>query len=65
MCFTTVHRYLCSFRATEPLIARCKQRTYGRVANGQNYRVSRPRFAVHDSYIYPDPSGTGSESVHL
>jgi len=65
MCFTTVHRYLCSFRATEPLIARCKQRTYGRVANGQNCRVFRPRFAVHDSYNYPARSRTSSESVHL
>jgi hypothetical protein len=65
MCFTTVHRYLCSFRATEPFKARCKHRTYGRLANGQNCRVSRPRFAVHDSYIYPGRSGTGSEPVHL
>ena len=54
MRFTTVHRYLCSFLATEPLIARCKQRTYDQVANGQIYRVPRPRFAVHDSYTYPD-----------
>jgi hypothetical protein len=64
MCFTPVQKYLCSFTATEPLIAHCKQRTYGWGSGCKNYRLSRLRFAVHDSYIYPESvQGTSSESV--